>query len=214
MPYGVPKFMDFLYNTIFLGILMTVRNWIHATLARPVLADVHTIDTAIILWQTLQQRYRDVSMARQLELRQHFHSFRKESLSPDVYCRDLKSLADQLRDLNISIAETDLIAQALAGLDSDYKDFVTMVANLETTITYQNFRCRLVAYDDRRLRMDSLISSPNEHKALTTAAIPPSNSIAPISNYRSCGSGSRGRGRSGRGGGRYFSTGRGGSSSS
>lgn len=66
-----------------------------------------------------------------------------------VHLRDVKVMADQLKEVNSPLSNDDLIAYALMGLPRDYELFTTSITNGRDTITFDELRTKLIHQEHR-----------------------------------------------------------------
>jgi hypothetical protein len=94
-----------------------VLSWLHDTITvelQDIIRD--QADTARQAWLALEDQFLGNRDARALHLDAQFHLFSQGDLSVGEYCRQMKGLADSLRDLGELVADRTLVLNLLRGL--------------------------------------------------------------------------------------------------
>jgi hypothetical protein len=87
-----------------------VLSWLHGTITvelQDIIRD--QADTSRQAWLALEEQFLGNRDARALHLDAQFHLFSQGDLSVDEYCRQMKGMADSLRDLGESVADQTLV---------------------------------------------------------------------------------------------------------
>jgi hypothetical protein len=98
-----------------------VLSWLHGTITvelQDIIRD--QADTARQAWLALEDQFLGNRDARALHLDAQFHLFSQGDLSVGEYCRQMKALADSLRDLGEPVADRTLVLNLLRGLSPRY----------------------------------------------------------------------------------------------
>jgi hypothetical protein len=98
-----------------------VLSWLHGTITvelQDIIRD--QADTARQAWLALEDQFLGNRDARALHLDAQFHLFSQGDLSVGEYCRQMKGLADSLRDLGEPVADRTLVLNLLHGLSPRY----------------------------------------------------------------------------------------------
>jgi len=98
-----------------------VLSWLHGTITvelQDIIRD--QADTARQAWLALEDQFLGNRDARALHLDAQFHLFSQGDLSVGEYCRQMKGLADSLRDLGEPVADRTLVLNLLRGLSPRY----------------------------------------------------------------------------------------------
>jgi hypothetical protein len=98
-----------------------VLSWLHGTITvelQDIIRD--QADTARQAWLALEDQFLGNRGARALHLDAQFHLFSQGDLSVGEYCRQMKGLADSLRDLGEPVADRTLVLNLLRGLSPRY----------------------------------------------------------------------------------------------
>ncbi|KAH0650658.1 hypothetical protein KY290_031521 [Solanum tuberosum] len=102
-------------------------SWINATLSTAVLDTLlnYSCETSKEAWDTLASLYLDQVSSSSIHLKSKFQNFKKGSLYMEDYLQQLHSIACSLRAIGKPLTDDDLVTQALQGLPSSYRTFVS-----------------------------------------------------------------------------------------
>ncbi|XP_019265375.1 PREDICTED: uncharacterized protein LOC109242937 [Nicotiana attenuata] len=102
-------------------------SWINATLSSVVLDTLlnYACETSKQAWETLASLYLDQVSSYAIHLKSKFQNFKKGPLSMEDYLQQLHSIACSLRAIGKPLTGDDLVTQALQGLPSSYRTFVS-----------------------------------------------------------------------------------------
>jgi hypothetical protein len=98
-----------------------VLSWLHGTIIvelQDIIRDQE--DTGCQAWLALEEQFLGNRDARALHLDAQFHLFSQGDLSVHEYCRQMKGMADSLRDLGEPVADRTLVLNLLRGLSPRY----------------------------------------------------------------------------------------------
>ncbi|XP_071698967.1 uncharacterized protein [Rutidosis leptorrhynchoides] len=178
--------------------------------------------TAADAWSRLQNVFQDNKNSRALYLHRQFTTIRLDDF-PDVsaYCQQIKSLADQLKNIGDKVTYERMVLQLIAGLNDNFDTVGTYFTQLTDLPSFYEARSKLILEETRKQKQ-----APNHSSSSDTALLVTSSSNKPIASTESTqpvdrsntGSSYRGnsyrgrgrgnfRGRSNRGRGRGHSTG-------
>ncbi|XP_073359906.1 uncharacterized protein [Aegilops tauschii subsp. strangulata] len=151
----------------------TIIRWFFTTISKDLF---HTVvsagDDARALWVKLNGLFTDNQVQRRVFLQQEFFDCHQDEQSIDDYCRRLKTLADELRDIGAKVDDDLLLSMLTAGLN---EDFGNAASNL-TLMPEPSFP-KFVAYlrlEERRMKG---VKKRVQHHALaagTSRGAPPS----------------------------------------
>jgi hypothetical protein len=129
----------------------TIIRWFFQTISTNIF---HTVvrdgDTARDLWKKITGLFTDNKIQRITFLQQEFFGLHQNNLSLDAFCLRLKTLSDELRDLEFPITDALLLSTLATGLGEDLSHAASNLTLL-TTPTYE----QAVAYlrnEERRLK--------------------------------------------------------------
>ncbi|KAH0745200.1 hypothetical protein KY285_006857 [Solanum tuberosum] len=98
----------------------------------------YSCETSEEAWDNLASLYLDQVSFSSIHLKSKFQNFKKGSLSMEDYLQQLHSIACSLRAIGKPLTDDDLVTQALQGLPSSYRTFVSglnATGSLPTFIT-------------------------------------------------------------------------------
>nr|XP_009763441.1 PREDICTED: uncharacterized protein LOC104215353 [Nicotiana sylvestris] len=102
-------------------------SWINATLSSIILDTLlnYACETSKQAWDTLASLYLDQVSSSAIHLKSKFQNFKKGPLFMEDYLHQLHSIAYSLRAIGKPLTDDDLVTQALQGLPSSYRTFVS-----------------------------------------------------------------------------------------
>jgi hypothetical protein len=122
-----------------------VLSWLHGTITvelQDIIRD--QADTARQAWLALEDQFLGNRDARALHLDAQFHLFSQGDLSVDEYCRQMKGMADSLRDLGEPVADRTLVLNLLRGLSPRYGHLKDLIKRIVPFPTFQAARNELL----------------------------------------------------------------------
>ncbi|XP_073367956.1 uncharacterized protein [Aegilops tauschii subsp. strangulata] len=157
----------------------TIIRWFFTTISKDLF---HTVvsagDDARALWVKLNGLFTDNKLQRRVFLQQEFFDCHQVEQSIDDYCRRLKTLADELRDIGAKVDDDLLLSTLTDGLN---EDFGNTASNL-TLMPEPSFP-KYVAYLRLEERQMKGVKKRVQHHALAAGtsrgAPPPAASPAP-----------------------------------
>ncbi|KAJ0868340.1 putative RNA-directed DNA polymerase [Helianthus annuus] len=171
-----------------------VLQWLYSTISNDLL---HTIidktSTARDAWVAIENLFHDNKASRAIYLMQKFANTRLDGF-PNIsaYCQALKTLSDQLANVDAAVTDERLVLQLIAGLNDQYEGIGTIITQQRPLPSFYNARSQLIQVETRK-NEQALLSS----KAASTA-LNAQTSRSSTDYTRSHAESSRGRGRSGR----------------
>ncbi|XP_022023885.1 ATP-dependent zinc metalloprotease FtsH-like [Helianthus annuus] len=109
-----------------------------------------------------------------------------------AYCQALKTLSDQLANVDAAVTDERLVLQLIAGLNDQYEGIGTIITQQRPLPSFYNARSQLIQVETRK-NEQAMLASKTAFTALTA------QTTRPTTDYtRSPTESSRGRGRSGR----------------
>ncbi|CAH9141632.1 unnamed protein product [Cuscuta epithymum] len=172
-----------------------VLQWIYGTISMDLLHTILVPDsTAQRAWERLADIFQDNKNSRAVHLETQFSNTRLEQF-PTVaaYCQTLKTIADNLANVDSPVDERRLVLRMVHGLPEQYNTIASLIQ--QTTPLPDFFKARsMIKLEETRMAQQTTPTVT----ALVHSAAPPT---APAPAPRGRGSSSRGgRGRSSRGG--------------
>ncbi|KAJ0577439.1 putative RNA-directed DNA polymerase [Helianthus annuus] len=177
-----------------------VLQWIYSTVSTDLLNTVITPGmTAHDAWKTLAGLFNDNKAARALHLTHKLTTTRLENFpNMSAYCQAVKTIADQLANVDCPLDNHRLVLQLLAGLTDAYEGISTILQSKEPLPTFYEARSQLCMIEDQKAER-SLQASQSATQALAASTTRPGNNTdTSSSSDRSRGRGrtrNRGRGR-------------------
>jgi hypothetical protein len=179
-----------------------VLQWMYATVSPDILQSILVADdSAEACWKRIAAMFNDNKHSRAVQLENQFSNTNLEDFpSTKAYCNRLKTLSDQLANVDSPITNTRLVLKMISGLTDAYAGFVTYLQQHDPLPTFAEARSRLELEENtmsQRAARESHVSStqtalrakasPTESAAKPASSAP--NSTPSPSTYR----GSRGR---------------------
>ncbi|PNX85399.1 hypothetical protein L195_g011511, partial [Trifolium pratense] len=188
-----------------------VLQWMYATVSTDILQSVLVADdSAEACWKRIAAMFNDNKHARAVQLENQFANTNLEDFpSTKAYCDRLKTLSDQLANVDASVSNTRLVLKMISGLTEAYSGFVTYIQQHDPLPLFPAARSRLELEESTMLQRATRESrSSSVPTALHTNTVNSDNTkrvtadegegrTNPPSNHRG-----RGRGRKQQSGGR------------
>lgn len=178
-----------------------VLGWINSSLSESMLADVVGVSSALEAWTCLEASFAAGCRTQTRHLKSAIHHLQRNNTeSIEAYLLRARTLLNQLRALQGTMADEDFVGAILDGLGQDYRPFTRSIEARLQPVSFNELRGLLLSEEQQLQKFDATV-----HMSPATALY----SSRDTSGYRQQ-SGNRGRGgRSGRGGGgRYYGGGR------
>jgi gag-polypeptide of LTR copia-type len=149
--------------------------WIFSSISELILAQVLNAETSFQLWQQLSQSHTSQSIAKVLELKFSLQTSKKGGSTCAQFIQHIQSLADRLRNIEISESDQDMILYTLQRLSSDYDSFVTALSMRQTSAIMLELQSLLLAHEVRVQANLKSSATPSAH--LTSSFFPSSCSF-------------------------------------
>ncbi|XP_047335545.1 uncharacterized protein LOC124939079 [Impatiens glandulifera] len=122
-----------------------VRQWIYGTISNDLLNSIlDPDDSAVDAWNRLHQFFLNNKSARALQFDVQFTNTKLAHFDGvKSYCAQLKTLADNLRNVGDKDSDNRMALQLLKGLSEDYKPFRTSVRHLNPLPFFDTLRSML-----------------------------------------------------------------------
>jgi hypothetical protein len=106
-----------------------VLQWMYATVSPDILQSILVIDdSAEACWQRIAAMFHDNKHSRAVQLENQFSNTNLEDFaSTKAYCNRLKTLSDQLANVDSPVTNTRLVLKMISGLTDAYAGFVTFI---------------------------------------------------------------------------------------
>jgi hypothetical protein len=117
----------------------------YATVSQDILQSILVVDdTAEDCWKRIAAMFRDNKHSRAVQLETQFSNTNLEDFpSTKAYCTRLKTLSDQLANVDSPVTNTRLVLKMISGLTDAYSGFVTYIQQHDPLPTFANARSRL-----------------------------------------------------------------------
>ncbi|PKI70239.1 hypothetical protein CRG98_009371 [Punica granatum] len=115
------------------------------------LEEVHDLLTAKAVWDCLQTRFVELTRSRAVDIKILLSRVKLTSQGTDKYLRDLKVMANELREIRKPLSDEDLVTYAPTGLPKEYEYFVTTNANDRNPLTFERLHIKLM-HQEKRLK--------------------------------------------------------------
>lgn len=171
-----------------------VLQWIYGTISNDLLNTIMEQDTIVaIAWTRLRDIFYDNKNSQILYLEQEFSIVHMENFfDASSYCRQLKSLNDQLSNVDAPISNERLVLQLVEGLTDAYTNVDTQIYHGDTLPLFYKARSMLVLEETSHAKRPDISPEPAAFVASSSAH------SGDISQHgQSQFSNSRGSGRSG-----------------
>ncbi|KAG7600292.1 GAG-pre-integrase domain [Arabidopsis suecica] len=197
-----------------------VKMWIYGTISESILDTVlKTKCSARDLWLTIENMFRDNKEARALELENELRTTVIGDLSVHTYCQKLKTLSDQLSNLDSPVTNRNLVMHLLNGLSDKFDNITNVIKHKSPFPTFIEARSMLTMEEKRLTKhtpsalvntntasAPELLYTSSDQQRQSNSSGYSNNNHGGQSSYNNGGRGNRGRGRGGRhnrGRGRY-----------
>ncbi|XP_050874840.1 uncharacterized protein LOC127078424 [Lathyrus oleraceus] len=119
-----------------------VLQWMYATVSQDTLQSILVVDdTAEECWKRITAMFHDNKHSRVVQLENQFSNTNLEDFpSTKVYCNRLKTLSDQLANVDSPITNTRLVLKMIFGLTDAYVGFVTYIQQHNPLPTFATIR--------------------------------------------------------------------------
>ncbi|XP_022034865.1 uncharacterized protein LOC110936763 [Helianthus annuus] len=180
-----------------------VCQWIYSTISDDLLTRVLDTDaTARTTWLKLEKIFLSNKQAKAAALESRFVNLTLEQCSSvDDYCQQLKSLADQLQDVDQQVTESRLVLKLVRGLSPEFDTTTALINNQKADwdLARSMLHDEVIRQEARTQKTSSVLAAPAAPAATSSAtATPPPSDTSQQQPYR----GQSYRGRGGRGNGR------------
>ncbi|XP_021774771.1 uncharacterized protein LOC110738679 [Chenopodium quinoa] len=108
--------------------------------------------TAQQIWDRIKEIFQDNKSTRAVYLENQFNVLHLENF-PNVtaYCQRLKSISDQLANVDQPVSDQKLVLRLVAGLTkSEFDTVATMIAQTDPLLSFNTARSRLLLEETRR----------------------------------------------------------------
>lgn len=129
--------------------------WLMNSMTTEMATQLLHCETSKQLWDEAQSLVGAHTRSRVTYLKFEFHSIRKGEMKMKEYLVKMKNLADKLKLAGNPISNSDLIIQALNGLDSEYNPMVVKLSD-QTSLTWVDLQAQLLTFESRHGQLNSL----------------------------------------------------------
>ncbi|XP_050902723.1 uncharacterized protein LOC127115163 [Lathyrus oleraceus] len=124
---------------------MVVLQWMYATVSQDILQSILVVDdTAEEYWKRITAMFHDNKHSRAVQLENQFSNTNLEDFpSTKAYSNRLKTLSDQLTNIDSPVTNTRPVLKMISGLTDAYIRFVTYIQQHDPLPTFAITRSRL-----------------------------------------------------------------------
>ncbi|KAK9064710.1 hypothetical protein SSX86_016092 [Deinandra increscens subsp. villosa] len=129
-----------------------VLTWIYGTITPDLISNVMKKDTtAYEAWTALAKIFHDNKTSRALQLDQKLTNTRLDQFR-DVssYCQELKSLSDQLANVDSPVSNHRLVLQMISGLSEQYEGIAMLLQQSDPLPDFHEARSKLLLEETRK----------------------------------------------------------------
>ncbi|PNX86645.1 hypothetical protein L195_g042726 [Trifolium pratense] len=122
-----------------------VLQWMYATVSQDILQSILVIDdSAEECWKRIAAMFHDNKHSRAVQLENQFSNTHLEDFaSTTAYCNRLKTLSDQLFNVDSPVSNTRLVLKMVSGLTDAYAGFVTYIQQHDPLPNFPEAKSRL-----------------------------------------------------------------------
>ncbi|XP_076943321.1 uncharacterized protein LOC143613524 [Bidens hawaiensis] len=132
-----------------------VLQWIYGTISTDLLNTIlQTSTTAFDAWTSLGSIFKDNKASRAVYLKNAFANARLDNFpSMHAYCREIKSLIDQLANVNAPVTSDDMVLQLITGLNEQFEGIAMVLQQSEPLPSFYVARGKLVQEETQKSHM-------------------------------------------------------------
>jgi hypothetical protein len=151
-----------------------VLQWMYATISPDILQSILVVDdTAEECWKRIAAMFHDNKHSRVVQLENQFSNTNlKDFPSTKAYCNRLKTLFDQLANVDSPVTNTRLVLKMISGLTDAYAGFVTYIQQHDPLPTFATARSRLELEESTMLQRAARESHASSVSAALMAKAP------------------------------------------
>ncbi|XP_048496234.1 uncharacterized protein LOC125495528 [Beta vulgaris subsp. vulgaris] len=173
-----------------------VKKWIYGTISTDLLQTVlYCGATALETWNRIKVIFQDNKNTHAVYLENQFNALHLSNFTDiSTYCQQLKSLKDQLANVDQIVSEQKLVLRMVSGLvNTDFDTMASMIQQMDPLASFKTAISRLLLEEARRAQEPCVPAQAFVAHADNTHSPTPSASPS----QQSCGGGGGGGGRSG-----------------
>ncbi|KAJ0481572.1 putative RNA-directed DNA polymerase [Helianthus annuus] len=151
-----------------------VRQWLYSTVSNDLLNTViEPGNSAYQVWSRLDDVFSDNKAARALHLTHKFSTTRLQNFpTMTAYCQAIKSIADQLANVDCAVDNKRLVLQLLTGLTEPYESIKTILQSQKPLPSFYEARSQLCMIEGQKAEA-ALEASQAAAQALTASSSKP-----------------------------------------
>ncbi|XP_055804009.1 uncharacterized protein LOC129873040 [Solanum dulcamara] len=132
----------------------TVLQWLYATISHDLLHTILKSDTTMMkAWNHLRDIFQDNKHSCAVTLEYDFtHVDMTDFPNVSAYCKYLKSLADQLKNIDSLISNDRLVLQLVSGLTEPYHGVATLIRQCDPLLQFYQARSMLTLEETDRAK--------------------------------------------------------------
>ena len=147
-----------------------VLQWIYGTISGDLLSTIIVPDTtAQKAWNNFGDIFQDNENSCAVYLEQQFNAVHIDNFScADAYCRELKTLADQLANVGAPVSNNRLVLRLITGLNSNYDGVAVYLQQQKPLPSFHEARSRLILEETRKQKQTEAAASQAATVLVTT----------------------------------------------
>ncbi|XP_050896725.1 uncharacterized protein LOC127103515 [Lathyrus oleraceus] len=160
----------------------------YATVSQDILQSILVVDdTAEECWKRIAAMFHDDNKySHVVQLENQFSNTNLEDFpSTKAYCNRLKTLSDQLVNVDSPVTNTRLVLKMISGLTDAYAGFVTYIQQHDFLPTFTTSRSRLELEESTMLQRVARESHASSVSAALMAKVPATEPAPKSSSYAS-----------------------------
>ncbi|XP_071705282.1 uncharacterized protein [Rutidosis leptorrhynchoides] len=120
-----------------------VLQWIYGTISLELLNNIFEADsTTAKTWTQIQDMFQDNKSSRALYLQRQFTNIKLDNLlNISAYCQEIKSIADQLGNIDDKVSDPRMVFQVIAGLNDNFDTIGSQLAHITPLPSFYQARC-------------------------------------------------------------------------
>lgn len=146
-----------------------VKLWIYGTLAPPLFkSSFKTGGTARDIWLRIENQFRNNKEARAMQIDDELRTLKIGDLSIREYCERMKSLADQLANLDAPVGERNLVMYMLNGLNDKFDYISNVIKHQKPFPSFDDAKSMLQDEESRLKESHKASASPAQQPIKST----------------------------------------------
>ncbi|XP_071699007.1 uncharacterized protein [Rutidosis leptorrhynchoides] len=165
-----------------------VLSWIHGTISLDLLNTMFEAgSTAANTWLRIKNLFQDNKSSRALYLQRQFNNIKLDNFSDiSSYCQEIKSIADQLANVDDKVSDARMVLQLVIGLNDNFDFIGSQLAHFTPLPTFYQARSMLLLEETRKGKQhESATHVPPPDSALISTALTSHKPTTAAPNFNS-----------------------------